>query len=332
VRAEDQGAVAACGRDVQGPPAGVVAICRFAAYLGEPVMLEDLLYEPDGALVRQAVDAELMSLLNLGGFGLAAWDPQSPEPDKPLTYRVPSIPNFDRNLRSLSAKLTVSTLVAHVRGVVYDSSEAVGSQNVHPFYFDGASFALAQNGDLYDFGVMRYDLAERIDPRLLRRIEGTTDTEWVYALILSQLPDPFSPIGPRDAARAVTTSLEILREARRARGLATQSPVNLLLTDGRWMLATRYAFDYGWYPEDRSFFAREREHDFTSLWYSIGGPFGRRDDGTFGMEPGRLTSVVVASEPLTKSTAGWIEAPEYSMLVLERDDDGTAHADLWELA
>ena len=65
-------------------------------------MLEDLLYEPDGALVRQAVDAELMSLLNLGGFGLAAWDPDSPEPGMPLTYRVPSIPNFDRNLRSLA--------------------------------------------------------------------------------------------------------------------------------------------------------------------------------------------------------------------------------------
>jgi glutamine amidotransferase len=310
----------------------VGAICRFAAYLGEPVMLEDLLYEPDGALVRQAVDAELMSLLNLGGFGLAAWDSAAPEPGLPLTYRVPSIPNFDRNLRSLASKLKVSALVAHVRGVIYDPSETVGVQNVHPFCFDGASFALAQNGDLYDFGLMRYDLVERIDPRLLRRIEGTTDTEWVYALILSQLPDPFARIGAGDAARAVSTALEILREARHGRGLATQSPVNLVLTDGTWMLATRYAFDYGWYPEDRSFFAREREHDFTSLWYSIGGPFGRRDDGTFGMEPGRLSSVVVASEPLTKSTAGWIEAPEYSMLVLERGEDGTAHADLWELA
>ena len=307
-------------------------MCRFAAYLGEPVMLEDLLYEPDGALVRQAVDAELMSLLNLGGFGLAAWDPGSPEPGSPLTYRVPSIPNFDRNLRSLASKLRVSALVAHVRGVVYDTSETIGLQNVHPFYFDGAGFALAQNGDLYDFGLMRYDLVERIDPELLRRIEGTTDTEWVYALILSQLPDPFAPVGPGDAALAVKQALEILREARHDRGLTTQSPVNLVLTDGSWMIATRYAFDYGWYPEDRSFFAHEREHDFTSLWYSIGGPFGRREDGSFGMEPGRHSSVVVASEPLTKSTAGWLEAPEYSMLVLERGPDGSAHADLWELA
>ena len=44
-------------------------MCRFAAYLGEPVLIEDLLYGSDGALVRQVVDPELMSLLNLGGFG-----------------------------------------------------------------------------------------------------------------------------------------------------------------------------------------------------------------------------------------------------------------------
>ena len=43
--------------------------------------------------------------------------------------------------------------------------------------------------------------------------------------------------------------------------------MNLVLSDGKWMLATRYAFDYGWYPDDESFFAAEREHDFTSFWY-----------------------------------------------------------------
>jgi glutamine amidotransferase len=303
-------------------------MCRFAAYLGEPVLLEDLLYEPDGALVRQAVDAELMSLLNLGGFGLAAWDSGSHDPGRALTYRVPSIPNFDRNLRALAKKTQVSALVAHVRGVVYDSRETVGIQNVHPFLFEGASFALAQNGDLYDFASMRYDLLDHIDPRLLRMIEGTTDTEWVYALVLSQLADPFAPARPEEVTRALTDTLELLRDARGRRGIATQSPVNLVLTDGNWMIATRYAFDYGWYPDDQSFFAHEREHDFTSLWYSVGGSFGRRPDGSFGMrESDRPTSAVVASEPLTKSTAGWIEAPEYSMLLLE---GGTA--ELWELA
>jgi glutamine amidotransferase len=306
-------------------------MCRFAAYLGEPVLVEDLLYDADGALVRQAVDAELMSLRNLGGFGLAAWDPVSPDPRRPLTYRVPTLPNFDRNLRALAGKVRASALVAHVRGVVYDSRESVGSHNIHPFLFEGASFALAQNGDLYDFGRMRYDLLEHLDPRLVKLIEGTTDTEWVYALVLSQFEDPFRPVLPEEAARAVERALEILRDLRQRRGIATQSPVNLVLTDGTWMLATRYAYDYGWYPDDGSFFAGEREHDFTSLWYTVGGPFGPRGDGTFGMADGAATSTVIASEPLTKHTGGWLEAPEYSMLILTPTEDGPLAVETREL-
>ncbi len=307
-------------------------MCRFAAYLGEPLLMEDVLYEPDAALVHQAVDTELMSRLNLGGFGVAAWIPDSADPLRPLTYRVPTLPNFDRNLRALAGKVRARALLAHVRGVVYDSSESVGSHNVHPFLFEGAGFALAQNGDLHDFSAMRYDLLDDIDPRLVPLIEGSTDTEWVYALTLSQLRDPFAPVAAEEAAEAIIRSLEILRERRAARGIATQSPVNLVLTDGSWMLATRYAFDYGWYPEDDSFFAAEREHDFTSLWYTTGGRFGRRPDGSFGMADGAATSAVIASEPLTKHTAGWLEAPEYSMLALTPSGGGELAVDTMELA
>ena len=57
-----------------------------------------------------------------------------------------------------------------------------------------AAFALAMNGDLFDFARMRYDLLEQIPPALSSRIEGTTDSEWVYALVLAQLPEPFEPM------------------------------------------------------------------------------------------------------------------------------------------
>jgi predicted glutamine amidotransferase len=112
-------------------------MCRFAAYLGEPIPIESVLYEPDRALVRQAVDSELMTHLNLGGFGLAAWNDAAPDPGTPLTYRVPTLPSFDRNLRALARNIRARALIAHVRGVVYDSRERVGAHNVHPFLFDG---------------------------------------------------------------------------------------------------------------------------------------------------------------------------------------------------
>ncbi len=285
-------------------------MCRVLAYLGQPALLDEMLYGGESGLVRQAVEPELMSLLNLGGFGLAAWSPSFPQPSRPFTYRVPTMPNFDRNLRALAQKLEATAVVAHIRGVLYNERERVGTHNVHPFLFDGVSVALAQNGDLYDFGRMRFDLVGHVRPDLAAMIEGTTDTEWVYALMLSMLDDPFAPVAAEEAATAVERTLDVLREVREARGIAVQSPVNLVLTDGRWLLATRFAFDYGWYPEDDSFFASEREHDFTSLWF-------RAPDSSNGE-----ASVIVASEPLTQSYAGWFEVPEYSMVIAERSDHG----------
>jgi glutamine amidotransferase len=55
-------------------------VSRVLAYLGAPALLDDLLYQADVSLVRQATNSRLMQLLNLGGFGLAAWDAGSLEP------------------------------------------------------------------------------------------------------------------------------------------------------------------------------------------------------------------------------------------------------------
>lgn len=300
------------------------------AYLGDPVPLEDLLYRPDASLVRQAVDPQLMSLLNLGGFGFAAWAPGTRDPDTPLTYRVATIPTFDRNLRTLAAKVEAAALVAHVRGVGYDARERVGMQNVHPFLLEGATIALAHNGDLHDFARMRADLQSEIRPELAAMVEGTTDSEWIYALVLSMLDDPFGAVGVEDAAAAVEGAIERLGGLREAHGIGVQSPVNLVLSDGHWLIATRFTFDYGWYPSDESFFGSEREHDFTTLWYAPGGCEGEAENGS-GVAPRATTSVVVASEPLTKSFAGWLEAPEYSMLLVAPRDGGGLGVEIRDL-
>jgi glutamine amidotransferase len=301
------------------------------AYLGQGVLVDDLLYGLDGSLIRQAVDAEQMTLLNLGGFGLAAWSPDTPDSDRPFTYRTAAVPTFDRNLRALARKVEASALIAHVRGVVYDERERVGAQNLHPFMFDGATIALAQNGDLYDFSRMRFSLLEHVRPELAGMIEGTTDTEWVYALVLSMLDDPFGRVDAEDAVIAVERAVERLRELRNTHGIAVQSPVNLVLSDGRWLVATRFAFDYGWYPDDDSFFAGEREHDYTTLWYTTSRCHHSTTNG-WGAGDGPTRSLLVASEPLTKNTAGWLEAPEYSLLVATPSTNDGLTVDLRELA
>jgi glutamine amidotransferase len=214
-------------------------MCRVVAYLGEPISLAGVLFETDSSLVRQTYSPRMMAkFLNLAGFGMVAWDPQSVRPEEPFTYRVATLPAFDRNLRSLSGKLAPTCLIAHVRGVTYSEHEMVAETSLHPFRFRGARVALAHNGPLREFASMRYDLIPHVRPELAQ-IEGTTDSEWIYALVLSQLDDPFGLPETRELADATASALRLLREIRGRHGIDTSSPVNLFLTSARNAIGSR---------------------------------------------------------------------------------------------
>ena len=126
-------------------------MCRALLYLGEPVLLDNLLFQPDSALVRQSYMPKMLHLLNLAGFGMRAWDPASRAPEVPFAYASDALPVFDRNLKALAEKIAASCVLAHVRGVPYHTRAEISSQNVHPFHFAGVPLALAHNGDLARF-------------------------------------------------------------------------------------------------------------------------------------------------------------------------------------
>ena len=105
-------------------------MCRVLAYLGPPVLLDDLLYRPDSSLVKQSVDPKMLHMLNLGGFGMMAWDPSSHDPSVPYTYKSIDVPVFDPNLKGLALKIRAHSLLAHVRGVAYHSRVSLGEHNL----------------------------------------------------------------------------------------------------------------------------------------------------------------------------------------------------------
>src|ERR1700741_430345 len=166
-------------------------MCRALLYLGEPVLLDTFLYQPDSALVRQSYMPKMLNLLNLAGFGLRAWDPASHDPERAYSYYSQSLPVFDRNLKNLAEKIRTGCLLAHVRGVAYHTRVEISQQNCHPFHFKNVPLVLAHNGDLARFSEMKAAIAPAIKSAFLSQIHGTTDSEWVYALIVSQLPDPY---------------------------------------------------------------------------------------------------------------------------------------------
>lgn len=293
-------------------------MCRILSYLGSPVLLDHLLYAPDSSLLNQTIHARMLSMLNLAGFGMAAWDPASRSPEAPFRYRTTQVALFDHNLKALASKLAVSGLLAHIRGVPYNSSVQVNEQNVHPFRFDGVPLAMAHNGDLADFRAMRFDLVSHVRPEFARHIQGSTDSEWLYALTVSALDDPFRVASPEAILAAATRALSIVREVRARHGIARSSSTNLIFCDGVNLVAVRFTFDFGRYGATQM----QGSADYLSMWYSFGRDYGLHD-GEWKLTGGaaRADSLIVASEPLTQDTATWIEVPEYSALIVRNQGD-----------
>jgi glutamine amidotransferase len=290
-------------------------MCRALAYLGQPVLLDNLLYQPDSALVKQSFMPKMLHMLNLAGFGLKAWDRASPDPYQPYSYASTSLPVFDRNLKALAEKIRPTCVLAHVRGVSYSTEVEISLQNVHPFHFPGMRIALAHNGDLARIGEMKPLLLEHLRPEIVNLVRGTTDSEWIYALIVSQLADPRGAVSADELVRAVDQAFAIIRKARARLGIATSSSVNLFITTGEQLAAVRYCFDFGCYRTEDPAKVHEANLSFLSLWYTSGSEYGRHG-GEWKMIGGADTadSIMIASEPLTRDTSTWLEVPEYSMI------------------
>ena len=299
-------------------------MCRAMMYSGRSVLLDDLLFKPSHSLIQQTLNPKELDLLNLGGFGLTAWDPSSFEPEQPFEYRSMSLPLFDRNLKSIAEKVRTSCMLAHVRGVPYGVTSDLGEANLHPFRYGKFAWIMAHNGALSGFQGMRHEMIKHMSPGVVRHLSGNTDSEAIYALVMSQLSNPQTDREPAKLVDALTRALRIVRQIRKAAGEQLSSSLNLFFTNGVDCVALRFVFDFGCYPTSSPGEIRATAMRYLSLWYTTGESY-REVSGDWRMsgDPGSTRSVLVASEPLSTDKTGWVEVPEYSVLVLERHNNET---------
>jgi len=97
------------------------------AWLGQPVLIEELLFKTDHGIVDQSLHARLGAEPTSGdGFGLGWYGAG----DGPAVYRGVSPAWADENLRELAAHVESSLFLAHVRAAI---GSAVQQTNCHPF-------------------------------------------------------------------------------------------------------------------------------------------------------------------------------------------------------
>lgn len=291
--------------------------------MGKAISTESLLYGSDSALINQVFQPKLLSMLNLAGFGMIAWDETSYTPSLPWRYHSTGLPVFDNNLRALSQKITSHSLLAHIRGVPMDGTASINEQNLHPFSFPSATVAMAHNGDLAHFEKIRYALLPYIRKEILPLIRGDTDSEWIYALLMSQFDDIAAAPCAEEICEAVERTLAIIRNLREKASIDTASSINLFISSPNALVAVRYSFDYGCYPLTDKEPDQQACIDYLSLWFTLGSDYAEHD-GEWKMIGGKeeTESIIVSSEPLSADTSTWVEVPEYHLLLVDRRESG----------
>ena len=199
-------------------------MCRFLAYLGPPLDLHALLFAPEHSLVRQsyAPRHQRHGRVNADGFGVGWYDHSvRPEPGR---YRSDRPIWSDRSLASMAGLVRSGAVVAAVRDATPPS--LVEESGSPPFAC--GRWLFAHNGAVAGFadGVGEA-LRRRLSARCLAEIEGSADSEVVFALVLDALHQGATP---------ETALSRVVAEV----AAAAPCRLNLVLTDGTALAATAW--------------------------------------------------------------------------------------------
>lgn len=203
-------------------------MCRWAAYIGAPIFLEDIVSRPGHSLIRQSHGAmQCKSSINADGFGLA-WYGERPEPG---LYRDIYPAWSDPNLRSLTAQVRSPLFLAHVRA---STGTATSRNNCHPFAVGRWSFM--HNGQIGGYDAFRRDADMLIPDPLYAHRKGATDSEALFLLALAEGLDS-------DPAGAMARAVSRLVALSRAKGGTPHLRLTAAFSDGETLYAVRAASD-----------------------------------------------------------------------------------------
>ena len=203
-------------------------MCRWIAYLGAPVYLEQFLVEPRRSLVAQARRCrEALTQTNGDGFGVGWYGSR----ERPGVYRDIRPAWGDENLTSLAHQISSRLFLAHVRA---STGTATSRANCHPFVVDNWLFM--HNGQIGGWDKVRRQVEQAIPDDLFEHRSGTTDSE---ALFLMMLGNGLAA-DPEGAARRTLGQVEAMMQ--RA-GVTCPLRFTAAFSDGRKLYALRYASD-----------------------------------------------------------------------------------------
>ena len=225
-------------------------MCRHLVYLGVPVTLAEVLIDPPHSLYRQSWTPKLQrhGTVNADGFGVG-WYPIDAASDaatarhaegadiaetaaRPARYRR-AVPIWtDANLAELSRVIRTGAILAAVRSATAGTSQ----DECAAAPFRDGPWLFSHNGAIRDWRLLPEEIDLGVCATDLLELESSCDSALLWAAVRARLRagEP-----PQEALVSVV---------RQVVGVRPDARLNLLLTDGRIAVATRYG-DTLWYRE-----------------------------------------------------------------------------------
>jgi predicted glutamine amidotransferase len=266
-------------------------MCRWLAYSGTPIRLEELLVKRDRSLIDQSLHARQGATTTNGdGFGVGWYQ----DGDPPRVYRSVHPAWNDRNLRELAAGISSPLFFAHIRA---STGTAIQQTNTHPFRH--GQWLWMHNGLIREYPRVRRELVLAVDDSLYASIEGTTDSELMFFLALTfGLED--------DPIDAVERMVGFVEAAGRRQGVEHPMQMTVATTDGRTIWAFRYSSE----GKSRSLYYSTRMDTLKEM-YPESEELQQLSDETRA----------IVSEPLGDLAGAWNEAPESHVGIVEPGQD-----------
>src|SRR3954454_22325145 len=206
-------------------------MCRWNAYFGQPVLIDELLFRTRHSLIDQSLHSRMgVETTNGDGFGLG-WDRDGND-GTPARYRSVTPAWSDANLRDLAAHIESPLFLAHIRAT---TGTPVQQTNCHPFRH--GRWLFVHNGVINGFHAMRRDLMLAVDPGLFASIEGSTDSEVLFHLALTFWLDD-DPVGALERAVGFVEATALRH------GVDGAVQASMGLSDGERLWAFRYSTEH----------------------------------------------------------------------------------------
>lgn len=265
-------------------------MCRWLAYSGEPIYMDELIFKTERSLIDQSIHARLgHDTTNGDGFGVGWYGSR----ETPGTFHGVRPAWNDTNLNDLTSQVSSRLFLAHVRAA---TGSPVQKTNCHPFRHE--TWLFMHNGRIRDFMKIKRDLVLAIAPELFTEIKGTTDSEIMFYLALTfGLKD--------DPVAGMERMVAFVENVAREKGTEAPVQMSVAVTNG----ARIWGFRYASAGEPRTLFQSKSTDAIRELGADI---------------PERFeTARTFVSEPFTELSDYWDEIPASTAIILESGEVST---------